>query len=248
MEDARADDGRLDSRHFRRRAAGPGRAQRRRHPPAAHFHDGSNLGHRDALVHLLGGALRRRDHLDSLQHPGRGLVGGDDLRRLSDGAARQGGGGAHGRFHVVLYRLAGGGAADHLPRAGHRLLRVEIRAAGIFRGLPSHLLLVRRPGARGEAQDHHFHDARPPACGRRHGHGLRPAAHDFRVGQSSARHQLPGRGHRPVRHQRNPADDGGAARAARPRRQDQPARSAEGMERAAAVLGCAATPPRSACA
>ena len=62
----------------------------------------------------------------------------------------------------------------------------------------------------------------------------------FGFERAAARHQFPGRGHRPVRHQRNPAHDGGAARAARPRRQHQPARGAEGVEGTAALLGDAA--------
>ena len=32
------------------------------------------------------GPLRRRDHVDPVQHPGRAVVGGDHLRRLPDGA------------------------------------------------------------------------------------------------------------------------------------------------------------------
>ena len=35
-----------------------------------------------------GALVRRRDHLDPVQYSGRALVGGDHLRRLSDGAAR----------------------------------------------------------------------------------------------------------------------------------------------------------------
>ena len=177
-----------------------------------------DLGHRDALVHLLGRAVRRRDHLDPVQHSRRSLVGGDHLRRLSDGAAGQGGRSADRRLHLVVHRLAGRGAADHLPRAGHRLVRAALRAAGILRGLSPHLLLLRRPRARGKAQDPHLDVARPAARRRRHGHRVGAVAHDLRLGRAPARHQLPGRGHRPVRHQRDPADHGGAPRAARPRR------------------------------
>ena len=50
----------------------------------------------------------------------------------------------------------------------------------------------------------------------RHGHRVRPVAHDLRFVGTAARRQLPGRRHRPVRHQRNPADHGRAAGAARP--------------------------------
>ena len=51
----------------------------------------ADLGDHHALVHLLGRALRRRDHLDPVQHPGRALVGRDHVRRLSDGAAGRAG-------------------------------------------------------------------------------------------------------------------------------------------------------------
>ena len=77
---------------------------------------------------------------------------------------------------------------------------------------------LRRPRPRGQAQDRDLDVARPVARRHRHGHRVRPVAHDLRLQRTAARHQLPGRGDRPVRHQRNPADDGGAAGAARPRR------------------------------
>jgi hypothetical protein len=44
-----------------------------------------------SVLHLLGRAVRRRHHLDPVQYPRRSVVGGHDLRRLSDGAAGQGG-------------------------------------------------------------------------------------------------------------------------------------------------------------
>ena len=176
-----ADDGRAGARHLRRRAAGPRRPERRGDPAAADLHHGSDLGHRDAVLHLLGRAVRRRHHLDPVQHSRRGLVGRDHLRRLSDGAAGQGGGSADGGLHLVLHRLAGRGAADHVPGADDLVLRAEIRAAGILRGLSADLLLVRRPRPRGQAQDGHFDVARPAARRRRHGHGVRPVAHDLRL-------------------------------------------------------------------
>ena len=39
------------------------------------------------LSHVLGRALRRLDDIDPVQHPGRALVGGDDVRRVSAGEA-----------------------------------------------------------------------------------------------------------------------------------------------------------------
>ena len=114
---------------------------------------------------------------------------------------------------------------------------LAVRAAGILRGLSAHVLLVRRPRPRGQAQDHHLDGARPAARRRRHGHGVRHAAHDLRAERAAARHQLPGRGHRPVRHQRDPAHHGGAAGAARPRRQHQPARGAAACGRTCRATG-----------
>ena len=50
-----------------------------------------------------------------------------------------------------------------------------------FCRLSADLLLVRRPRPRGQAQDHHLDGARPAAGRRRHGHRVRPAAHDLRL-------------------------------------------------------------------
>ena len=240
VEDPGDDDDRARARHLRRRAAGTGRAERSGDPAAAHVHDGSDDRDRDAVVHLLGRAVRRGDHVDPVQHSGRGVVGGDHLRRLSDGPAGEGRGGAHRGVHVVVHRLAGRRAADHVSRAAHRVVRIAVRAAGILCRLPADVLLVRRPGARGQAQDADLDGARPAAGRHRHGHRLRPVAHDLRLRPAAARRQLPGRRHRALRHQRDPADHGGAARAARPCGGDQPARGAEGVEGNAALLGDAA--------
>src|SRR5215207_10360921 len=54
LENIAADDVRAGARDFRRRAAGPRRAERRVDPAAADFHDGPDLGDRDAVLHLLG--------------------------------------------------------------------------------------------------------------------------------------------------------------------------------------------------
>ncbi len=59
----------------------------------------------------------------------------------------------------------------------------------------------------------------------------------FEFERPDARHQLPGRGDRPVRHQRNPADHGRAAGAARPRGAHQSADRLERLEGSAEILG-----------
>ena len=85
------------------------------------------------------------------------------------------------------------------------------------------------------------HGARPAACRRRHGHGLRPAAHDLRLQRTAARRQLPGRRDRAVRHQRDPAHHGGAPGAARATRRSISLRVVlERVEGPAAILGDAA--------
>ena len=74
--------------------------------------------------------------------------------------------------------------ADHVPGADDLVVRAEVRAAGILRGLSADLLLVRRPRPRGQAQDRHLDVARPAARRHRHGHRVRPAAHDLRFDAS----------------------------------------------------------------
>jgi len=120
VEDAAADDAGARTRYLCRRAARARRPQRRGDPAAAHVYDGSDLGDRDAVLHLLGCAVRRRHHLDPFQHSRGGVVGGDHLRRLSDGAAGQGGGSADGGVHVVVHRLS-------LPSCSSRFSRLASR-------------------------------------------------------------------------------------------------------------------------
>src|SRR5260221_349600 len=168
------------------------------------------------------------------------MVGGDHFRRLSDGAAGPGGRGADGGLHLILHWLAGGCPADHVSCAGHCLVRTAIRPTGVLRGVSIDVLLVRRPRPRGQAQDRHFHDSLPVARRCQDGHGVRHVAHDFRLERALARHQFPGRSDRTVRHQRNSADHGRAARGAWPHRQHQSARGPQGVEGRAALLGDAA--------
>src|SRR5262249_7746402 len=80
LEDARVDDGWPGAWHLCRRAAWPRRAEWRRDPAAADFLYGPDLGPRDAVLHLLGSAIRRRHHLDPVQYSRRSLVGRDHLR------------------------------------------------------------------------------------------------------------------------------------------------------------------------
>ena len=96
-------DGDRDSaRRHHRCAARPRRRQRRGNPVAADLLDVANLGDHHAFLHLLGRAVRRRHHLDIVQHSGRALVGRDHLRRLSHGAEGSGGRGAYRGLHLLL--------------------------------------------------------------------------------------------------------------------------------------------------
>ena len=74
LEDTGADDGRAGARHSRGRLARSAAPTALGDPAAADVHDGHfELGDRDAVLHLLGRAVRRRHHLDSsFNHPASG--------------------------------------------------------------------------------------------------------------------------------------------------------------------------------
>ena len=109
-------------------------------------------------------------------------------------------------FGVVVITLLAG------SRGG---LRSQVLVAGVFRRLLSCLRVFRRPRRCFAVQD--------PGVGRHgllardcwHGHDLRVSAADVRVAGSGQGGQLPGRGHRPVRHRRADCHDGGAPRVPR---------------------------------
>ena len=145
LEDTCLDDGGAGARYLRRRSARVRRAERCRHPAAAHVHDGSDVGHRHAVLHLLGRAVRWRNHLDPVQYSGRSLVGGHDIRRLSDGAARKGRGGADRRIYLVLHRLAFCRSAHHLSL--RRELRLSRCVSGHRNSSPSIFSLSARSSA-----------------------------------------------------------------------------------------------------
>ena len=126
----------------------------------------ADLGDHPALLHLLGRALRRRHHLDPVQHPGRAVVGGHDLRRLPAGAAGPRRRSADRGIHLVVRRRAGRGDHDHLPVAARRELRAGVRPAGVLRRLPAHLLRLHRHEQGAAVQDAGGDDARFRAgCG-----------------------------------------------------------------------------------
>ena len=123
---------------------------------------------------VLGRAVRRLDDVDPVQHPGRALVGRDDLRRLSDGEAGPGRRGADARVPVGRLRRAGRRRRHHaavelrrrISRCGSRRPNTSpsiCLAFASFIGMGGALAL----------QDARLDRARPRARGRRHGHGLR---------------------------------------------------------------------------
>ena len=217
--------------------AGTGRRQRRCDPVAADLQHAADLGHHHAVLHLLGRAVRRRHHLDPVQHTGRAMVGGDDVRRLSDGAARQGRRSPDRRLHLLVRRRAVRRHHDHAGRAAGRELRAAIRSRGEIRGVFPGVLQLRRPEQGAALQDDRGDDDRLCACRGRARFHHRTIAADVRLHGTAQRLRFPDRRHRPVRHRRDPADHGGRPELPRRQRQDQFAGRAADLEGAARVLG-----------
>ena len=68
---------------------GLGAPERRHSAAAADLLDAAGQRHHPAVVDVLGCPVRRLDHVDPVQHPGRAVLRGDHLRRSPDGAARR---------------------------------------------------------------------------------------------------------------------------------------------------------------
>ena len=175
------DAGRHHARRHHRRAAGAGRRQRRRHPAAADVLHVADLGDHHAVVHLLGRAVRRRHHLDTVQHSRRAMVGRDHLRRPSDGAAGQGRRGADRRLHLVVRRRAVRRHHDHAGGAAGRQIRAAVRAGGEVRGLFPRLLQLHRHEQGAAVQDRGLDDDRLCARRGRPRQHHRSAAPDLRL-------------------------------------------------------------------
>jgi tripartite-type tricarboxylate transporter receptor subunit TctC len=123
-----------------------------------------------------------------------------------------------------------------LPRAAGRRFRAEVRAAGVLRRLFPGVLQFRRHEQGAALQDHRammigF------ALARWARFRDRAVAPDLRLRVAAERLRLPDRRHRPVRHRRDPAHDGGGAQVQGRQGQDQPARGAADLEGTAALLG-----------
>ena len=116
----------------RRRAARSWRRQWRCNPAAADVFDVADLGDHHAVLHLLGSAVRRRHHLDPVQHTGRTMVGGDHVRRLSDGAERKRRRSADRRVHFVFRWRAVRRDHHYVGGAAGREFCVAVRSARNF--------------------------------------------------------------------------------------------------------------------
>ena len=165
------------------------------------------------------------------------MVGGDHVRRLSDGAAGQGRRGADRRVHLVLRRRAVRRHHDHAARAAGGELRAGVRTAGNLLGLFPRLLQLRRPEQGAAVQDRRRDDDRLCARRRRPRSDDRAIAADVRLLRTAQRLRFPDRGDRPVRHRRDPADDGRGPELPRQHREDQSEGGVADLERAAALLG-----------
>jgi len=170
------------ARHFRRRAARPRRPQWRGDPAAADLHDGPDLGHRDAVLHLLVARCSAAPSPQSCSTFPAKLGRSRPPSTVIRWRSRQGGGSADCGLHLILHRFAGRGAADHVPGADDLVVRAEIRTTGILFGVSAHLLLLVGLGLGREAKHKTVISMSLGVllAGRRHGHGVWPASHDLR--------------------------------------------------------------------
>ena len=143
-----ADDRRRPSGNSRRCSSWPRRAQRRFAAPAADLHDGPGLGDHSAHQHVLGSAVRRIDHIDSVQHsrasrhPSRQHSTAIPMAKQGQAAQALDAGVPVGRF-----RCAGGCDPDHGSVELGREVRPPLQLAGIFRRLFPGIRELRRLGA-----------------------------------------------------------------------------------------------------
>ena len=98
---------------------------------------------------------------------------------------------------------------------------LRIRTAGNLLGLFPRLLQLRRPEQGAAVQDHRLDDDRLRARRRRPRSDDRAVAADLRLRRTAQRLRFPDRGDRPVRHRRDPADDGRGPELPRQGRGDQ---------------------------
>ena len=148
----------------------------------------AGLGHHPALQHVLGRAVRRLRDVDPVQHPGRAVLGRDDLRRLSDGARRA-------RRRTALATAFGSAAFGAL--VGVVLITLlavlgrpggaRLRPAGVFRRLFPGLRELHRHGRRAADEDAGVAGHRLRHRGDRHRHRVGQRAPQLSASTSSSR-------------------------------------------------------------
>ena len=181
-------------------------------------------GDHPADLHVLGGAVRRLDDVDTVQHSRRTVVGRDHLRRLSDGATGARHGSTELRVPVGRLRRIGRRDPDHAAVGLGHQVRAEVLVAGILRRLLPGVRELRRLVRCAATEDGGVDRHRLRAGGGRHGFGVGQPAPDFRFRRIVVGRQLPRRGHRSVRHRRTAADDRGRAEPQGPARPRHAAR------------------------
>ena len=168
----------------------------------------ADVGDHHAVLHLLGRVVRRRHHVDSVQHTGRTMVGRDHVRRPSDGAAGPAGEALTAAFTssfvgalfaVIMITLVAPLVASFRAQFGP-----AEKFSVYFLAFCSFVGMSKEPPFKTIAA----HDDRLRARRGRPRRNHRAIASDLRLHRDSAdRVRLPDRGDRPVRHRRNPAHD-----------------------------------------
>ena len=166
--------------HDHRRATRFRRCQRSGHIAARDVHDAADFRDHSSHFHILGGAFRRRHHLNTFQHPRRAVVGRHDFRRLPDGAAGTRRSGADRRVYFLLRGRAFLDPVDYVLRSSLGGDRSQIRPAGNLCHSISHVLQFRGAGRRQPTQVAGLHSNRVYPRDRRPRHRHRPAAPDLR--------------------------------------------------------------------
>ncbi len=167
---------RLPGRHADRRAARRRADRDHRHAAAAHLQGRSDRRADHARRHLLRRAVRRLDHGDPGQHPGRGDVGRDDARRARNG--KKGQAGIALGIAAIASFFAGTVATLVIAAIGAPLTKLALLfgPAEYFGLMVLGLGLGDRAGARLGAQGRHHGRVRLAARDGRHRSRDRPGA------------------------------------------------------------------------
>ena len=204
------------------RAAGHRAGSDGRHAAAVHLQARADPGADHARRHLLRRPVWRVDHRDPRQHPRRGVLGGDDARRLPDGAARSRRPGArHRRDRLVLRRLRRH-RVDRAVRPAARRHRAQVQPGGIFLADGVRPRRRDRAGARLARQGARHGVRRPAVRDGRHRRQFRGDPLRLRPARARRRPRLRRPRHGVLRHDRRrhqPGEPGTEGRVRQPDRQ-----------------------------